>query len=102
MKPSEVLEHAAVVLMERGHYKGNYEAPGGGPVCLHGAVNCVLTGDASEVAYGPVASTAVAALTFTAGCPDDLATWNDDPATSAEDVILLCKKTAVQLAEGGR
>jgi hypothetical protein len=101
VKPSEILERAAVVLMERGHYKGNYEAPGGGPVCLHGAVNCVLTGDASEVPYGPVASTVVAALTFTAGRPD-LATWNDDPATSAEDVILLCKKTAVQLAEGGR
>jgi hypothetical protein len=101
VKPSEVLEHAAVVLMERGHYKGNYEAPGGGPVCLHGAINCALAGDPNVIQLDPVANTVVAALSFTARRPD-LATWNDLESTSAEDVILLCKKTAAMLAEGGR
>jgi hypothetical protein len=100
VKPSEILEQAAAVIMERGHCKEEYEDETG-RVCLHGAINCVMSGDATLIPVGPAAHTVVAALSFIAG-ETNTATWNDLESTSAEDVILLCKKTAAMLAEGGQ
>lgn len=116
MKVSEILDKAADVIAERGHWRGGYKRPGDDPatcpVCVLGAIN-VATGSSPDTEAGfkvpGTASAAANALADHLGLNpgDDLIDllgneWNDNDAESAEDVVRELRAAAASEREAGR
>lgn len=98
---AELAEKAAIILMQRGHYKGEYEAEDG-RVCLFGALNTVAYGQARSPGYHLIDPAylllaihleRVAARDY----HNNAVHWNDAEETSAEDIILVLKTIAEEL-----
>lgn len=95
METSEVLDEAATMIETVGHTKRRYRSPDGRH-CALGAIYAV-------VGWGKPQNDAVGVLhrwiTATHGPGSDVATWNDMPETTAEDVINGMRKAANELRE---
>lgn len=111
MKSSDACFAAADIIATRGHCKFTEEDPSG-RVCLVGALNVALCGNAfrhrAEFGAGQQALTRVLAILGTArgllALEHDVngpVQWNNLPGTSGEDVILLLKRTGTALADAG-
>lgn len=84
-----VFLRAIEVLEERGWHQGGYEGAKG-KVCLIGAINVVLTGDATN--DDDLADVPLALMRATGALRPS--TWNDDPSRTYEDVVLALKRAA--------
>lgn len=117
---AELLERAAEILAERGHHKGGYVAMDSPKVCAAGAVNTAWCEhyrplrDRHDWPMPPVIAPSREAEDVHVAMLDrlhhaiyggdgrringwdvaEIASWNDLPETSAEDVILALKRAA--------
>lgn len=108
MTPQEVLEKAAANIAEHGHQKGTYGSRQHG-FCAIGAIRYAATdgygvhlADLSATKTQDVATKAEAMLILELAkggwrCPVEMSlvpTFNDDPHTTPEDVMLMMKRAA--------
>lgn len=116
MKNSEILDKAADVIAERGHWRGSYKRPGDDPatcpVCVLGAIN-VATGSTPDTEAGfkvpGTASAAANALANHLGIDGDESLietlgneWNDHEVESAEEVVRELRAAATSERAAGR
>lgn len=100
MDAREALLKAAEIIGRDGHYKGSLcdGDPETGPVCAMGALFRALTGKAQTGIWTEEQSLILreaSSLLYTAVPTErSIPGWNDDTATSAEDVILAFKRAA--------
>jgi hypothetical protein len=94
MTPSEILLKAADLLAERGWTQGQLVSAGG-RVCALGAIRIACTGTIDVLpglSLGDAGNSASRRLETYVGCW--IASWNDAPERTAEDVILAMKRVA--------
>jgi hypothetical protein len=94
---ADVLDRAADVIAERGHYKGDYEGPGG-EVCVAGAIRVAVTGTAmphpkTADRTRHVIGSAYNSLGRAIGDPI-ITYWNDAPGRPADEVIAALREAA--------
>ena len=89
MKNSTVFAKAAKIVMERGLNKGGYGKEGG-PRCIIGAVY-----ESSSWVQGPRAVMGLYADVYEGD-------WNDDPDTTADEVVQLLQFMALSEKDAGR
>ena len=97
----QVLRLAAEYIEVHGHHKGWFAAPQGRGACAVGAIRVIVTGHRA-VAH-PLADAAVKVLS--AMLPDcmvdvveNVAEWNDAPATTAVEVARVLRAAALAVA----
>ena len=85
-----VLRDAAEYIAEHGHAKGRFGGVNDEPACAIGAlVGAAGSRNAARAAMDIVSRSLGATRSY---APAYITAWNDDPATSAEDVILTLKR----------
>lgn len=102
MNPAEIARKAARIISEKGLAKGSL-VDDQGRVCHNGAIYEAFVGQPSYFDHSGIAQRIILASTrllaergITASSPP---AFNDDPSTTAEDVILHLKELAVWLEE---
>lgn len=97
----QVLELAAAYIEVHGHHKGDFGSEEDRSACAVGAIRAVVTGHRAE--WHPLADAAVKALSRQ--LPDRLvdvvenvAEWNDAPATTAVEVARTLRAAALAVA----
>lgn len=96
MTPAEVLRKAADVIRERGWCRRQY-VDADNSVCVYGALNLAAGHGPSFEGDDP--SVDIAARTLTRLLDNDLVSWNDSEACTADEVVAALKEAA-ELAEG--
>lgn len=93
MSGETIYSKAADVIRQRGHYRGWFRGSSGA-VCAHGAIHVAL-GQEAECCEEDCPAIAVCARVTDAG-HNGIGSWNDDPRTSTEDVLMVLKELHVE------
>jgi hypothetical protein len=93
-KPSDILNRAAEIMLERGHHKGDFVDPDTGRVCLYGAFDAAC----NELNAPYIGAHYIAKAIDGAHIP----VWNDRPETTEAMAIGVLHDAAVLAKEAGQ
>lgn len=97
----QVLQLAAEYVEVHGHHKGDFAAEEGRAACAVGAIQAIVTGH--RAVQHPLAAAAVRTLSdrlpdVNDDAVENVASWNDAPATTALEVARVLRAAALAVA----